>query len=307
MVRLLSGSGQPSAFINSCCIHSQELLSRQARIPIDTAVMSTTTQTVTGTVPVGLERRLSNLQPLVPLEHVDGSSDEPLERSAQYTQLRRITVLMHLTGVNFTSSACKGLIIVALPAITADLQLSPSLAFWPASVSSLATASSLLLAGSIVDVVGPRGADLFGCFASGALMLGAGASRQGTDMVAIRAISGIGLALHLSASVAIVTEVLPRGRSRNIAFSCLGLSQPLGFSCGLVIGGILVDTIGWRTGWFLYGGITLVLSTIGLWALPSDNHDRSLKGMLKSLTHKIDWVGAALASTFMALLCYLCA
>lgn len=71
-----------------------------------------------------------------------------------------------------------------------DLQLLPSLAFWPASVSGLATASTLRLAGSVADVVGPRWVDLVGCFASGALMIGSGASRKGTELVALRALQG---------------------------------------------------------------------------------------------------------------------
>ncbi|KAI8671848.1 MFS domain-containing protein [Fusarium keratoplasticum] len=95
-------------------------------------------------------------------------------------------------GVTFTSSLINGLVIIGLPAITKDLQLPPPLAFWPASVSGLATASSLLLAGAVADVLGPRWVDLVGCFASGALMIGSGASGKGTELVAFRALQGSG-------------------------------------------------------------------------------------------------------------------
>lgn len=240
-------------------------------------------------------------------DHVIGTENlnETSEESVNYTNLRKIIVVTHLAGVNFTSSAINGLVTVGLPAITADVHLSPSLSFWPASVSSLAMASTLLIAGSVADVVGPRWVDLFGCLAAGVMMLGCGASRNGPELVAMRAIQGIGIALHVASSVSIVTQILPRGRNRNIAFSCLGLSQPLGFSFGLVAGGVLVDTIGWRAGWYLYGGITLLLSAVGLWALPVSHHDNSLKGIVRNLTYTVDWVGAALASAFMAMLCYL--
>ncbi|SCV36728.1 related to aminotriazole resistance protein [Fusarium fujikuroi] len=104
-------------------------------------------------------------------------------------------------------------------------------------------------------------------------------------------------------SVSLVTKILPRGRGRNFAFACLGLSQPLGFSFGIVIGGILVDTIGWRSAWYLYGGITLLLSAIGFWSLPK-SAPLGTQDIVHSLKTKVDWVGALLASAFMALISY---
>ncbi|KAJ4320379.1 hypothetical protein N0V84_005873 [Fusarium piperis] len=230
----------------------------------------------------------------------DGKTDE-------ISGLKKVVITIQLSGVTFTSSLINGLVIIGLPAITKDLRLPPSLAFWPASVSGLATASSLLLAGAVADVVGPRWVDLVGCFASGALMIGSGASGNGTELVAFRALQGIGLGMHLASSVAIITQVLPHGRGRNMAFSCLGLSQPLGFSIGLVLGGIFVDTVGWRVGWYLSGALTLFFSVVGLWALPTSRDDRNLKDILQDFRTKVDWVGAMLASTFMTLLCYLLA
>ncbi|EAW07069.1 putative MFS transporter [Aspergillus clavatus NRRL 1] len=228
------------------------------------------------------------------------------QSASRESQLQKIVGLSQLGAVTLTASVINGLVIVSLPTITKDIHLPSSLSFWPSSVSSLATASTLLLAGSLADTVGPRWVELVGSFASGALMIGQGVARTGQELVVLRALQGVGLAMHLASSISIVTQLLPPGRSRNVAFSCLGLSQPLGFSLGLVFGGILVDTIGWRSGWFISGGITVFFAFVGLWALPrsksTPNSDR-----LRNIKNKIDWVGAGLASTFMALLCYLLA
>lgn len=124
--------------------------------------------------------------------------------------------------------------------------------------------------------------------------------------MALRALQGIGLAFHLASSVSIITQILPQGRGRNFAFSCVGLSQPLGFSIGLVIGGILIDTIGWRSGWYIAGGITLLFAVVGLWAVPKSETHR-YADLMHNVKAKVDWVGAGLASAFMALLCYLLA
>jgi len=252
--------------------------------------MSTTTTTTTTKFD---SRRLQILEEVQPPK-------------SQRFYLQQVVVMLQLCAVTLTACLINGLVIVGLPTITEDLQLPSSLSFWPSSVSNLATASTLLLAGSIADTVGPRWVELVGCLASGALMLGQGLSRTGEELVVMRALQGVGLALHLASSVSIITQILPQGRGRNLAFSCIGLSQPLGFSLGLVVGGILIDTIGWRAGWYIAGGVTLFFSLIGMWALPkSDGHQYA--DVVHNFRTKVDWVGAGLASAFMALICYLLA
>ena len=137
-------------------------------------------------------------------------------------------------------------------------------------------------------------------------MIGQGVARTGEQLVAMRALQGVGLAMHLASSVSIVTQMIPPGKGRNLAFSCLGLSQPLGFSLGLVLGGVVIDTIGWRSGWYIAGGVTLFITAIGLWAFPRSEGPQ-YANRLENVKTKIDWVGAGLASAFMALLCYLLA
>ncbi|KAL7931415.1 putative MFS transporter [Trichoderma chlorosporum] len=229
-------------------------------------------------------------------------SDDETSRISLY---RKLAVIIQLSGVNFCSSAVNGLVVVGLPTITADLKLEPSLAFWPTSVSNLANASTILLAGSIADVIGPRTVNLTGCLVTGAFIIAAGACKTGPQLIVMRALQGIGYAMHLVSSVAIVSHTLPRGRPRNFAFSCLGLSQPLGFSFGLVLGGILQDLIGWRIAWYIYGGLTLALSVVATWALPNSHYEITFSGTMRSFKTQVDWVGALLASTFMALLSYL--
>lgn len=219
--------------------------------------------------------------------------------------LHPVALTAQLAGVNLLSSVINGLITVGLPRINADLKLPEELFFWPASVYGLAIASTLLLAGSVADILGTRAVDLSGCFALAASILGSGFAKTGVQFIVLRVIQGVAMSLHLSSSVAIVAGNLPQGRGRNVAFSCIGLSQPLGFSLGLVIGGILVDTIGWRAGWFIDGGAMLVLFAIGLRVLPQSK--RSTQGIMVQLATKVDWVGAIIASAFFACLSYLLA
>lgn len=220
-------------------------------------------------------------------------------------KLHPVILTAQLAGVNLLSSVINGYITVGLPQITSDLNVPEELFFWPASVYGLTIASTLLLAGSVADILGTRTVDLVGCFALAASILGSGFVQNGVQFIVLRVIQGIAMSLHLSSSVSIVAGNFPQGRGRNIAFSCIGLSQPLGFSLGLVIGGILIDTIGWRAGWYIDGGAMLLLFVIGLRVLPESK--RNSQHIMSQLATKVDWVGAIIASAFFACLSYLLA
>lgn len=228
----------------------------------------------------------------------------PAPEKSKKTFLRSIAVTVQLSGVSLSAAAVNGLVVVGLPKMTEDLNIPPSLAFWPVSAAFMATTASLLLAGSLADIIGPRLVELAGSLASGAFMVGCGLSRQGEELIALRALQGVALALHLASSVSLLTKTWPHGRSRNISFACLGISSVIGFSLGLVLGGIFVDTIGWRAGWYIYGGITLALSVLGFFVLPKTQSFGSFKEVLHGIRTKMDLVGALLASVFMALISY---
>ncbi|KAF5986492.1 aminotriazole resistance [Fusarium coicis] len=206
---------------------------------------------------------------------------KPATTAHRLSRLQKFALTAHLSTVNFISCAANGLVVIGLPKMAEELNLPDNLAFWPSSVGGLATASTLLLAGSVADVVGQRIINLLGCLINGALMIGCGLIQN-----------------------ALVTQAMPPGRGRNIAFSCLGLSQPLGFSFGLVTGGLLVETMGWRSGWYLYGSSTLLISILSYWIVPKDCYDLTLNPMIQKLKSDIDWVGAFLASAAMTLTSY---
>ena len=267
-----------------------------------------TTQTQTVLVPhPSHEPVVEGAIPITIVENGSLSSRDEKNVSLERSRIQRFSVILMICGITFSGSVANGLVTVCLPVITKDLHLPPSLAFWPASVGSLTTASTLLLAGSVADVLGPRWVDLVGCLGMAAFMIGAGFSQTGTELVVMRAMQGVSVSLHLASSISIITKVLPQGRGRNMAFAFLGVSQPLGFSVGLVAGGLLADSVGWRVGWYMIGGLAGLLTAVAGWALPGTDENRGLQEIIHDLKTKVDWVGALLASAFMAMLCYLLA
>ena len=227
------------------------------------------------------------------------------------TSMLRVTLtVLQPSLVNFLSSFTNGLITVGLPAIATSLSLQRTLYVWPASVYGLTAGSMLLLSGSVADIVGPRRVELVGVFLLGAFFIAGGLSTSGAQAVVFRALQGVAMAMHLPASVALVAAGVREGRARNVAFACLGLSQPLGFSVGLVASGVMIERVGWRVGFFVSGAATLLAGVAAVWMLPKPEPVRprmSRLRLLKSVYTEIDWIGGALASGGLALLAYVLA
>jgi MFS family permease len=223
------------------------------------------------------------------------------------SKLQLTITILQPSLVNFFASFTNGIITVGLPVMAKSLSLQRSLYVWPSSVYGLTSGSMLLIAGSAADLVGPRNLELVGMFGMGIFTLACGLSTTGIQLVLFRALQGIAMAMHLPSSVAIVAAKVPEGRARNIGFGCLGLSQPLGFSVGLVISGIMIERIGWRTGFYICGSSSLLAAIVAVRMLPNvEAKQPRMTGLalLKSTFTHIDWVGGALASGGLALLSY---
>jgi len=173
------------------------------------------------------------------------------------------------------------------------------------NVYSLTCGSCLLLAGSMAGVLGARRVNLVGCLLTGTFIIACGFARTGIELIMFRAMQGVSISLYLPTSVAIIANAIPSGRKRNIGFSSLGFVQPIGFSLGLVLEGVILDTVGWRFSFYLCGGLALALSIISLWALPHDDENDAANWAI--LKKEIDWVGAIMASTSLALVSYVLA
>lgn len=172
-----------------------------------------------------------------------------------------------------------------------------------ASLPSLASGCCLILAGAIADFAGNRGINVSGCFLLSVFTLAAGLSRTGIQLILFRAFQGVAVSMCLPTAFSILTETFPTGRRRNVGFSCLGLGQPFGFSVGLVVGGVIEDTsLGWRFGFYLCAGATMVLFAVSLWRLPRDTKVGPL--VWKRLGTEIDWVGVLLSSACLGISSY---
>jgi predicted MFS family arabinose efflux permease len=82
----------------------------------------------------------------------------------------------------------------------------------------------------------------------------------------------------------------------------MGGGQPIGFSVGLTLGGVLSNTIGWRWGFHIAAIINSVVFVIGLFGLP--RVDAAPKDIWNRLRTEIDWFGIAIGAALLAMLSY---
>ena len=153
----------------------------------------------------------------------------------------------------------------------------------------------------MADLFGSRLIYLLGCFFQAAFTLACGLSRDGTQMIIFRAFAGIAASMCLPSAVSLITRSFPPGKSRNVAFASMGSGQPLGFSIGLTLGGVLADTIGWRWGFHICAIVNVIILGLGLKWLPSLSTERVTWARF---TQEVDWVGAILASSTLAMISY---
>jgi MFS family permease len=234
-------------------------------------------------------------------------STAPAEPSAILLKGRSIIVTLQLAGINFITSFVGGVLTIGLPTIAAELSLERALLIWPSSAFYLASGATLLLAGAFADAIGARTVNLAGCLFLSIFMLANALAQTGIQLIVFRALQGMASSLVVPTAIAIISTSIETGQRRNLAFATLGLAMPLGFSAGLVLGGVFVSGPGWRVGYYIAAAVSLLFFFIGIWSLPKGIKQHEGKPLRTRITKEIDWVGAGMASTSLALFSYVLA
>lgn len=167
---------------------------------------------------------------------------------------------------------------------------------------ALSTGCTLLLSGSMSDAVGSREIFLIGCFVQSVFSLGCGLALTGPQLVLARIVSGIATSFCLPSAMSLISENIPSGKMRNLAFAFMGGGQPIGFGLGIVIGGVLGDTIGWRWGFHTAAIANTLVFLLSMWQLPKRLTSRD--DMWNRVIFGIDWFGAVTASAVLGVLSF---
>jgi EmrB/QacA subfamily drug resistance transporter len=135
---------------------------------------------------------------------------------------------------------------VALPSIQADLGFSRADLQWVVNGYTLLFGGFLLLGGRAGDLVGRRRIFLIGVTLFSAASLLCGLAQNSEMLIAARALQGLGAALVSPSALAIITTTFEDGPDRTKALGVWAAIASGGAAFGLLLGGILTETLSWE-------------------------------------------------------------
>jgi len=176
---------------------------------------------------------------------------------------------------------------VSLPAMQHALGASGAQAQWVVESYALLLSSLLLVGGAMGDRLGPRKIFLGGVVLFAAASVWCGVATGIGQLIAARAVQGVGGAMLVPNSLALVSaHFAPEKRGRAVG-TWSGFASMM-TALGPVIGGWLVEHGSWRWVFFVNAPLAVLTVLIVMWRVPSDRQ-RSAP------PKRLDWVGALLA------------
>jgi MFS family permease len=161
-------------------------------------------------------------------------------------------------------------VLVALPSVGRDLGLRGGGLQWVVTAYVVAFGGCLLPAGRLADAVGRRRVFAAGIGLFTAASAACAAAPGAPVLVAARAAQGLGAALTAPAALALIVDGFPAGRARERAVAAWTAVAALGGAAGVVAGGLVAGTLGWR--WVFAINLPIGLATLALTTtvLPED-------------------------------------
>jgi EmrB/QacA subfamily drug resistance transporter len=176
---------------------------------------------------------------------------------------------------------------VALPFLQQELQATAIGVQWVVESYSLFLAALLLVGGSLGDHYGRRRIFVIGVFIFAAASAACGLSQTIGQLITARAAQGIGGALLVPGSLAIISASFGKDQRGRAIGTWSGFSA-ITTAIGPVMGGWLVEHISWRAVFVLNLPLAIAVILICLWKVP-ESREKGARGQL-------DWPGAALAT-----------
>ncbi|MDN7585328.1 MFS transporter [Burkholderia seminalis] len=224
----------------------------------------------------------------VPVSVPLAAASRPTAREQRFT-LALVAIGMFMAVLDST------IVNVALPAMRASLGATVAELVWIVDAYTLSFAALILAGGALSDRFGAKHAYLAGLALFVAASAACGVAPSVAILVAARFVQGIGAALFLPASLAVVrgTFDVPAERARAIAVWA-GIAS-VAVAVGPVLGGILVDDFGWRSA-FLINVPTGAVAFAGAAMLVRASGGRH--------AHPFDWAGQGIGAAALGALCF---
>lgn len=187
-----------------------------------------------------------------------------MDRMPELSHRRRLLVLAICCMSLLIVSLDNTVLNVALPSLQRDFHASTSGLQWTIDAYTLVLAALLMLAGSTADRIGRKRVFMAGLivFSVGSLLCSLAPNLDA--LIAFRMVQAVGGSMLNPVAMSIITNTFTEPRERARAIGAWGAVVGISMAAGPLVGGLLVDSVGWRSIFWinLPVGLTALLMTL---------------------------------------------
>ena len=204
-------------------------------------------------------------------------------------------ILASLLLASFVINLDTTIVNVALPSLVRELHASTSELQWIVDAYSLVFAALLLAAGSLSDRAGRKGVLLVGLAVFGFASAVGGVTTSPAQLIAARAVMGLGAALIFPATLSLISNVFVERAERARAIGLWGASAGAAIALGPIVGGWLLEHFSWTSIFFAMSPVAALGAALVAVAVPTSRDPHAPRA---------DRPGLVLSSAAMAVLIY---
>jgi len=203
--------------------------------------------------------------------------------------------LVALLVASFMINLDTTLVNVALPSLTRELGASTSQLQWVVDAYNLVFAALLLTSGSLSDRFGRKGMLLAGLTVFGVASFIGGYATTVGELVAARAVMGLGAAMTFPATLSLLTATFRSRKERALAIGLWGATSGMAIALGPIVGGFLLGRYSWASVFITLGPASLAVVGVAAIAVPRGGYVAA---------RRLDVPGLVVSAGFMGLLVY---
>jgi EmrB/QacA subfamily drug resistance transporter len=223
------------------------------------------------------------------------SETEPITLETSHRHAPDWIILLIACMAQFMVVLDVSIVNVALPSMQRSLHFSLSNAQWVVNAYILTFGGFLLLGGRAADIFGRRRVYLTGIAIFTLASIGAGFASSGTQMIAVRALQGVGGAILSPATLTIIVTTF-QGPRLPKAIGAWSAVAGAGGAVGGLLGGILTGYASWRWVFFINVPFGIIAATLAVLFLQEMRN--------RGAAVKLDVTGAILVTGSLASLIY---
>jgi EmrB/QacA subfamily drug resistance transporter len=208
---------------------------------------------------------------------------------------RKPLILGSLLLAAFAINLDTTIVTVALPTLVRELHASTTELEWIVDAYNLVFAALVLGAGNLGDRIGRKGVLLAGLGVFGIATVAGGLGTSPGELIAARAVMGLGAALIFPATLSLLTNVFTERSERARAIGLWGATTGVGIAVGPIVGGWLLEHFSWSSVFFALAPIAALGALLVIASVPTSRDPEAPPA---------DHAGLALSTAAMALLIY---